>query len=202
MWRGVYTSGGVCLCRTHLSLICLPIAVAYVSACCVNNVTKSDPGAAAEKARRITAAHSTAAGGTATSVRAASDGSVWAVVTSSVRCDAALHSSCRSSHQQHHIHTRFYASTLSNTARDIHFTTCHHCVIRNVSAWTFFPGSYQCCLSSSCPNHVYYDRITPGKVVCFFKYNLHFLSVYFNISGTDVQCHIIVFLYISGFYNF
>jgi hypothetical protein len=168
MWRGGYTSGGMWLCRTHLKFVCLLIAVACSSACYVNNVTESDPGGAAEKAWRITAAYSTAAGGTTASVRAASDGSVWAAVTSSVQRDTALHSSCWSSHQQHHINTWFYAA-LSDTARDICFGTCHHCVIRNVSAWTFFLSSYQCCLSSFSPNHIYYDRITPGKVFCFLN---------------------------------
>lgn len=154
----------VCFCKTHLSFICLPISVACSSACCVNNVPKSGPGAVTEKAWRITATYNAAAGGTEACVRTASDGSVRVVVTNSVQCDAALLSSCSSSYQQHHIHTWVYASTLSNTARDIRFTTGHHCVIRNVSTWTFFPSSYQCCLSSSCPNRVNYDRIASGKV--------------------------------------
>lgn len=59
----------------------LSVTVAYSPAYCDDHSTKSDPGAVAEKAWRITAAYNAATGGTAASVRATFDGSVWVVVT-------------------------------------------------------------------------------------------------------------------------
>jgi len=136
---------------------CLPVAVAYSSAYRDDHSTKSDPGAVTEKARRITTAHNAATGGTAASVRATSDGSVWVVVTNPSECDPAIHSSCRSYYQQHHIHTWIYTSVVPDAARVSHFTSCPHCVIRGITVWTFIPDSYQWCISSSCSNHIYDD---------------------------------------------
>ena len=168
---------------------CLPVAVAYSSAYRDDNNTKSDPGAVAEKARRITEAYNAATGGIAASVRATSDGSVWVVVTNPSECDPAIHSSFRSYYQQHHIHTWIYTSAVPDTARGSRFTAGPRTVIRGISVRTFIRDSYQCRSSSSCSNHIYDDWTTWGKVLCFI-WSLHFVITLhlLNTSDTCVQC--------------
>ena len=165
---------------------CLPVAVAYSSAYRDDHSTKSDPGAVAEKAWRITAAHNSATGGAAASVRATSDGSLWVVVTNPSECDPAIHGSCRSYYQQHHIHTWIYTSALHDAARDIRFTFCPHCVIRGINVWTFILDSYQCCISSSCSNHIFDDWTTWGIVLCFI-WSLHYIYLTLQTPAVKVQ---------------